>query len=107
MPREAKVQCYVCENRIREGDRKYSVMASLLLRVYVAVKTEKRIKMGSYLCKSCRNKYDWWRRLMSGDFDQLDLSLENDSNNQDEELTVRVFFHCIQIFCCFEVNGDR
>ena len=78
MPHEAKVQCCVCENRIREGNRKYSVTASLLLRVYAAAKTEKRLKMGNCLCKSCRNKYDWWRRLMSGDFDELDLSLEND-----------------------------
>ena len=44
---------------------------------------------------------------MSGDFDELDLSLENDSNNQDKELTVRVFLHFLQIFCCFEVDGDR
>ena len=65
MPREAKLQYCVCENRIREGDRKYSATASLLLRVYAAVKTEKRVKMGNYLCKSCRNKYDWWRRLIS------------------------------------------
>ena len=84
MPREAKVQCCICGNRIRENDRKYSAITSLLLRVYVAVKTEKRVKMGNYLCKSCRNKYDSWRRLMNDDFDELDLSLENDPNNQDE-----------------------
>ena len=85
-PREAKVQCCVCENRIREGDCKYSATTSLLLRVYVAVNTEKRIKMGNYLYKSCRNRYDWWHRLMRDDFDGLDSSLENDPNNQDEEL---------------------
>ena len=58
MTREAKVQCCVCENRIRECDRKYSAITSFLLRVYVAVKTEKRVKMENYLCKSCRNRYD-------------------------------------------------
>ena len=44
---------------------------------------------------------------MSDDFDELDLSLENDPNNQDEELTVRAFLHFMEIFCCFEVDGDR
>ena len=107
MPREAKVQCCVYENLIREGYCKYSAIASLLLRVYVAVKTEKRVKMGNYLCKSGRNKHDWWRRLMSGDFDELNFSLENGSNNHDKELTVRPFLHFIKIFCCFEVDGDR
>ena len=97
----------VRDNRIREGDRKYSAITSLLLWVYVPVKTEKRIKMGNYLCKSCRNKYDWRRRWISGDFVELDLSLENDPNNQDKELTVRDFLHFMQIFCCFEVDGDR
>ena len=58
MPRAAKVHCCVCENRIREGDRKYLTSTSLLLQVYVAAKTEKRIKMGNYLCKSCHNKHD-------------------------------------------------
>jgi len=91
MRRESKVQCCVCEDRIREGVRKYSATVSVLLRVYVVVKTEKRVKMGDCLSKSCRNKYDWWRRLMSGDFHELDLSLENDPNDQNEESTVRVF----------------
>lgn len=101
MPREAIVQCCVCENRIREGDRKYSGVTSLLLRVYVAVKTEMRVKMGDYLCKSCRNKYDRWRRLMNGDFDQLDLPSENNSNNQGEESTVRVFLSLRRDFLLF------
>ena len=73
----------------------------------MAVKTERRVKIGDYLCKSCRNKYDWWHRLMSGDLDQLDLSLDNDSKNQDEESTVSVFLHSIQTFRCFEADGDR
>ena len=92
----------MCKNRICEDDRKYSVIASPLLRVYVAVKTEKRVKMGNYLCKSCRNKDDWWHRLMSDDFDELDLSLENDSKNQDEDLTVTALLHFMQIFCCLK-----
>ena len=44
---------------------------------------------------------------MSGDFDELDLSLENNPNNQDEELTVTAFLHFMEIFCCFEDDGDR
>jgi hypothetical protein len=77
MPREMKAQCFVCEDRIREGARKYSVAGSLLLRVYVAVNTEKRVGMDDCLCKSCRNKYDRWRRSMGGDFDELDLPTED------------------------------
>ena len=44
---------------------------------------------------------------MNGDFDELDLSLESDPNSQDEELTVRAFLHFMEIFCFFEVDGDR
>jgi hypothetical protein len=107
MPREAKLQCCVCERLIRKDDRKYSVVASLLLRVYAVVKTEMRMKMGDYLCKSCRNKYDRWRRSMSDDFNQLDLSSENDFDNLDDESAVRIFLHSVQIFCCFEADGNR
>jgi len=99
MPRGAVTQCCVCEVRIRGDARKYSATASLLLKVYVAVKVEKCMKLGDCLCKACRNKYDKWRRLMGGDFEQLDSSLEDYSTDHDKESTVKDFVRFTQIFC--------
>lgn len=91
MPRHLIVRCCLCNDRIREGARKYSAVGSLLLQVYLAVETKDRVGMKDCLCKRCRSTFDRWRRAMSENFDQLDSSLENHLDDQDEKLTVRIF----------------
>ena len=88
MPREARLQCISCEDSIREGTRKYSVAESLLLRLYVAISTGKRVDMNNCVCKACRNKYDRWHLSMCGDFDHIDLPRMNEVQHNEEKATV-------------------
>jgi len=45
VPRQSKVQCCVCEDRIRESVHRYGAAGQLLLPEYVTVKTEKSVKI--------------------------------------------------------------
>ena len=73
MPREMRCQCFWCEIQIDHGSRKYSVSGSLLLRVFLAANSERRVGLDDSIYGACCRRYDRWRLAMQNDFDHLDV----------------------------------
>ena len=86
MPHEERCYCIGCETLVHDGFRKYAVAGSTLLCVYTAATTGKRVDLSDYVCGSCGRRFDLWRESMNGDFDHLDVSME-DEVTQERELS--------------------
>ena len=89
MPREMCYRCFWCETQIDHGSRKYSISGSLLLRVFLAANSGRRIDLDDSICGAYRRRYDRWRLAMQNDFDHLGVSIaEKDLHeNQDPILS--------------------
>ncbi|CAF1990922.1 unnamed protein product [Rotaria magnacalcarata] len=85
MPREDRYRCSLCEKQIRDGIRKYSTVGSLLLQVYIAANSGKRVGFDDFICGSCRRQYDRWHESMEDDFDYIDVPIVDDADQVGEE----------------------
>ncbi|CAF1579460.1 unnamed protein product [Rotaria magnacalcarata] len=88
MPREDRYRCSLCEKQIRDGIRKYSTVGSLLLQVYIAANSGKRVGFDDFICGSCRRQYDRWHESMEDDFDYIDVPIVDDADQVGEECMV-------------------
>ena len=58
MPREMRYRCFWCETQIDHGSRKYSISSSLLLQVFLATNSGRRVDLDDSICGACRTRYD-------------------------------------------------
>ena len=85
MPREMRYRCFWCETQIDHGSHKYSISGSLLLQVFLAANSGRRVGLDDSICEACRRRYDRWRLAMQNDFDHLDVPIDEKDlhDNQD------------------------
>ncbi|CAF5150569.1 unnamed protein product, partial [Rotaria magnacalcarata] len=86
MPREERYRCFWCEGQINHGDRKYWAGGSLLLQVFLAANSGRRVNPDDSICGACRRRYDRWRQAMQNDFDHLDVPVNKTDSQENEEL---------------------
>ncbi|CAF5173078.1 unnamed protein product [Rotaria magnacalcarata] len=89
MPREERYRCFWCEGQINHGDRKYWAGGSLLLQVFLAANSGRRVNPDDSICGVCRRRYDRWRKVMQNDFDHLDVPVNKTDSQENEESMVR------------------
>ena len=58
MLREMRYQCFSCEVQIDHGSRKYSTSSSLLLQIFIAANSGRRVGLDDSICGACRRQYD-------------------------------------------------
>jgi hypothetical protein len=85
MPREERYRCFWCNTQIDHGSRKYSASVSLLLRVFLAANSGRRVGSDESICGACRRRYDRWRQAMENDFDHLDVPISKMDPQENEE----------------------
>ncbi|CAF2079156.1 unnamed protein product [Rotaria magnacalcarata] len=90
MPREERYRCFWCEGQINHGDRKYWAGGSLLLQVFLAANSGRRVNPDGSICGACRRRYDRWRQAMQNDFDHLDVPVNKTDSQENEELMMEV-----------------
>ena len=64
MPSEMRYRCFWCETQIDHGSRKYSISGSLLLRVFLAANSGRRVGLDDSIHEACCRRYDRWRLAM-------------------------------------------
>ncbi|CAF1661461.1 unnamed protein product [Rotaria magnacalcarata] len=85
MPREERYRCFWCEGQINYGDRKYWAGGSLLLRVFLATNSGRRVNPDDSICGACRRRYARWQKAMQNDFDHLDVPVNKTDSQENEE----------------------
>ena len=85
MPREMRYRCFWCETQIDHGSRKYSISGSLLLRVFLAAYSGRRVGLDDSICGACRRRYDRWRLAMQNDFDHLDVPIDEKDLHENQD----------------------
>ena len=88
MPREMRYRCFWCEIQIDHGSRKYSTSGSLLLRVFRAANSGRRVGLDDSICGACRRRDDRWRLAMQNDFDHLDVPIDRNDLHEDQDSIV-------------------
>ncbi|CAF1231138.1 unnamed protein product [Rotaria magnacalcarata] len=79
------VPVFRCEGQINHDDRKYWAGGSLILRVFLAVNSERRVNPDDSSWGACRRRYDRWRKAMQNDFDHLDVPVDRTDSQENEE----------------------
>ena len=89
MPREMRYRCFWFETQIDHGSRKYSISSSLLLRVFLAANSGRRVSLDHSICGACRGRDDRWQLAMQNDFDHLDVPKDEKDLHENQDPIVR------------------
>ena len=85
MPPEMHYRCFWCETQIDHGSRKYSISGSLLLRVFLAATSGRRVGLDDSICGAYRRRYDRWRLAMQNDFAHLDVPIDEKNLHENHD----------------------
>ena len=71
IPHTNRPKCIACDRTIRSSVIHY--LSTNLLRVFVSIEQRKRVTASDVICDSCRSRYNRWKQMTMGDFNQLDI----------------------------------
>lgn len=77
MPRNPRLVCAGCEKVIDDSG---SLRCSAdLFRLFMSIRSLKKVEVGDAACRRCRYKFDNWMKKTKGDFDQLIDTIRSES----------------------------
>ena len=77
MPRNPRLVCAGCEKVIDDSS---SLRCSAdLFRLFMSIRSLKKVEVGDPACRRCRYKFDNWMKKTRGDFDQFIDTIREES----------------------------